>query len=49
MKARKVNKKSKRLEFTPSVIRKFSDKAKKHGKVFKTYAEQLIIDEALKK
>lgn len=47
MKATK--RKSKRLEFTEAIIGKFSKKAKKHGKVFKTYAEQLIIEKALEK
>lgn len=40
--AKKVIKKSKRLEFTEKVITNVAKKAKKNGMVFKTYAEQLI-------
>jgi hypothetical protein len=44
----KKEKKSKRLEFTPNVIKRFTKLAKSKGSNFKAYAENLIINETFK-
>ena len=45
----KKEKKSKRLEFTQDVIKRFSKLAKSKGSNFKAYAETVIIMETFKK
>jgi phage regulator Rha-like protein len=47
-KTMKKEKKSKRLEFTPNVIKRFTKLAKSKGSNFKAYAENLIINETIK-
>lgn len=46
MAKKKIKKRSKRLEFTESIINRVSKKAKQKGMVFKTYTEKLIEDDS---